>query len=497
MRRARGAHDVVDARRVEAALGEHAHARVEQPAHRLAALRAQLARLRGRAGHDVAACASGGRDRRRGDCVRFAHDVLRAARHVAEAARRFGDRTAYVTEAGWPLTLRRHRPHLRRSRGRARTARASATATSSRSCCRPAPSTCSRTARAAKLGAITAGVNDRLSARERAAVLDARRARSSSIDDVRRPPIARRRARRRSRDPADAARRSPTIPTGPVAIIFTSGTTGLPEGRAVLQPAARVHHRRPTSATRGTAAAARSRGTSFAHLGFMTKLPGNLRRGGTNFIMTRWRAGRRARAARTRTDDDGRRRADPARADAAPTRLRRLRPVVACSSSSSGGGPVTPGLAEEARRRFGARLATRYSCTEAGIGLGTAFDDPDEDAIVSVGRPHPSVELAVLDDDDRPVAAGRGRRRCACAPPRHVGLLARPGADRGRVHRRRLRAHRRPRLDRRPRPPAPRRAQQGDVRPRRLQRVPGRGRGACCRRIPTSPRSRSCPAPTS
>ena len=37
----------------------------------------------------------------------------------------------------------------------------------------------------------------------------------------------------------------------------------------------------------------------------------------------------------------------------------------------AGGGPVTPGLAEEARRRFGALLATRYSCTEAGIGCGT------------------------------------------------------------------------------------------------------------------------------
>jgi acyl-CoA synthetase (AMP-forming)/AMP-acid ligase II len=71
-----------------------------------------------------------------------------------------------------------------------------------------------------------------------------------------------------------------------------------------------------------------------------------------------------------------------------------------------GGGPVTPGLAEEARARFGARLATRYSCTEAGIGLGTAFDDPDEDAVVSVGRPHASVALAVLDGDDHPVAEG-------------------------------------------------------------------------------------------
>ena len=83
----------------------------------------------------------------------------------------------------------------------------------------------------------------------------------------------------------------------------------------------------------------------------------------------------------------------------------------------AGGGPVTPGLAEEARRRFGAQLATRYSCTEAGIGLGTAFDDPDEDAIVSVGRPHASVELALLDDDDRRRSPPARSARCACAPP--------------------------------------------------------------------------------
>jgi acyl-CoA synthetase (AMP-forming)/AMP-acid ligase II len=63
----------------------------------------------------------------------------------------------------------------------------------------------------------------------------------------------------------------------------------------------------------------------------------------------------------------------------------------------AGGGPITPGLAEEARARFGAALATRYSCTEAGIGLGTAFDAPPEDAIVSVGRPLPGVELALRD----------------------------------------------------------------------------------------------------
>jgi acyl-CoA synthetase (AMP-forming)/AMP-acid ligase II len=81
-----------------------------------------------------------------------------------------------------------------------------------------------------------------------------------------------------------------------------------------------------------------------------------------------------------------------------------------------GGGPVTPGLAEEARARFGAALATRYSCTEAGIGLGTAFDDPEEDAVVSVGRPHPAVDLALLDADDRPVADGEVGAVCLRSP---------------------------------------------------------------------------------
>ena len=92
----------------------------------------------------------------------------------------------------------------------------------------------------------------------------------------------------------------------------------------------------------------------------------------------------------------------------------------------AGGGPITPGLADEARRRFGARLATRYSCTEAGIGLGTAFDDPDEDAIISVGRPHASVELALRDADDATaVAAGDIGEVCLRSPAVHVRLLAR------------------------------------------------------------------------
>ena len=52
-----------------------------------------------------------------------------------------------------------------------------------------------------------------------------------------------------------------------------------------------------------------------------------------------------------------------------------------------GGGPATPALIREARARIGAPLAVRYSCTEAGIGCGTASPIPDEDAEVSVAGP--------------------------------------------------------------------------------------------------------------
>jgi len=221
----------------------------------------------------------------------------------------------------------------------------------------------------------------------------------------------------------------PDDPDRPVAIIFTSGTTGLPKG-------ALYGNRQLAFITRtdvGDAWDGGGRsfsGTSFAHLGFMTKLPGNLRRGGTTFIMQRWRA------------DDAlallsRERMTTVAGVPSQIALMLRRPdfdsydLDAVGFIIVGGGPVTPGLADEARTRFGARLATRYSCTEAGIGLGTAFDAPDEDAIVSVGRPHASVELAVLDTDDRPVAAGEIGEVCLRSDAVMSGYWRDPEATRG------------------------------------------------------------------
>ncbi|MGQ0825999.1 MAG: class I adenylate-forming enzyme family protein, partial [Actinomycetota bacterium] len=206
----------------------------------------------------------------------------------------------------------------------------------------------------------------------------------------------------------------PDDPDRPVAIIFTSGTTGTPKGACYCnRQLAFITATDVGDAWDGGGRALT--GTSFAHLGFMTKLPGGLRRGGTTFIMTRWRAhDALALLARERM----------VTVAGVPTQLALMlrdpefdhHDLESVRFIVVGGGPVTPGLAEEARRRFGAKLATRYSCTEAGIGLGTAFDDPDEDAIISVGRPHARVDVAVLDEDDCPVAPGAVGQVCLRSP---------------------------------------------------------------------------------
>src|SRR6185503_14243311 len=66
-----------------------------------------------------------------------------------------------------------------------------------------------------------------------------------------------------------------------------------------------------------------------------------------------------------------------------------------------GGGPSPPELVREARRRFGARYSIRYSSTESGgVGTGTAFDASDGEALHTVGRPRPGVEVRVAADGE-------------------------------------------------------------------------------------------------
>ncbi len=315
---------------------------------------------------------------------------------IAEAATRFGERIAYLTPGGWALTYADiDRISDEVAAGLAHRGVKEGDVVSL--ILPPGAEYLLVYCGAAKLGAITAGVNDRLSQRERAAVLDVAGPRLV-IDNDEFPAADSAETvlndlRRGDDTPVPLAE----DPERPVAIIFTSGTTGTPKGALYCNRQLTFITDTDVGDNWGTGGRSFS-GTSFAHLGFMTKLPGNLRRGGTMFIMERWRA----RAALELMS-----REKMTSIAGVPTQLALMLrdpefdtfDLSSVQYIVSGGGPITPGLAQEARARFHAKLSTRYSCTEAGIGLGTAFDDPDEDAIVSVGRPHASVELALRDQD--------------------------------------------------------------------------------------------------
>jgi acyl-CoA synthetase (AMP-forming)/AMP-acid ligase II len=343
--------------------------------------------------------------------------MLSATAH--EAARRFADATAYVSPDGWTLSYRdldRVSDELAVGLAHRGLARGDVLALVLPS----GPEYLVSYVAAAKLGAITAGVNDRLTSDERGAVVGTADPKLviagpdlapdgeavelvEAADNVN---ALLRDLRVRGEAPPEL----PAEPERPLTIVFTSGTTGLPKGALYCNRQLEFITRTDVGDAWGSGGRGLV-GTSMAHLGFMTKLPGNLRRGGTNFIIRRWRAAEALQLAAEQ---------QMTTVAGVPTQLALMlrEPDFDSYDLDSvrflviGGGPITPGLADEARRRFHAALATRYSCTEAGVGLGTAFDDPEEDAVVSVGRPHASVDLAVLDDDERPVKPGEVGQVC-------------------------------------------------------------------------------------
>ena len=70
----------------------------------------------------------------------------------------------------------------------------------------------------------------------------------------------------------------------------------------------------------------------------------------------------------------------------------------------------------------------RYTCTEAGVGVGTVPDDPPEDAEETVGRARRGVELTIRADDDRPLAPGDMGHVCLRSPAVMLGYWHDPGA---------------------------------------------------------------------
>ncbi len=281
-------------------------------------------------------------------------------------------------------------------------------------------------AAAAKIGAITVGLNPRATDAERAAMVEvvdpdlilATGALAGGVPDHLAVEAVDR------ADQADAVlaglraghqrlappRLAPD-PTRPVTIVLTSGTTGIPKG-AVFAEAELAAVCRADSGDRWGGGAAMLSGTQLAHIGFMTKLPWYLRTASTVHLVDRWRA--------AEVLDLIARHRMPSIGGVAPQLALLLRvpdfegyDLSAVQTIVMGGSLSPPALVREARARIEAAYSIRYSSTESGgIGTATAFDAADEEALFTVGRPRPGVEVELRDEQDQAVPVGQVGEIC-------------------------------------------------------------------------------------
>lgn len=263
-------------------------------------------------------------------------------------------------------------------------------------------------ARLATAGAVTAGINSRLTNAEQDAIIQ--RARPTVVWD----------AEGMHRRAAD----TPTLPPDAVCVVFTSGTTGLPKGAVfgVSQLAAVCRADLGGDDVWGGGGPTLL-STGCSHVGFMTKFPTYLRSGATLVGFRRWRADDVLRAVAAHRI--------PIIGGVAPQIALLVRsPLIdsldlSCVRSFVVGGALsTPALVTQARRRFGATYSIRYSSTESGgVGLGTDPLGPDEEVLHTIGRPRPGVEARI----DRPDPDGLGEL-CLRSRTQMIGYLDDPEA---------------------------------------------------------------------
>jgi acyl-CoA synthetase (AMP-forming)/AMP-acid ligase II len=249
---------------------------------------------------------------------------------------------------------------------------------------------------AAKIGAITVGINTRLGPDEVDHVLEDSRARALITDRSGFPEALVFTPERLNRPGS-----SVDVATGPddiVAIVYTSGTTGLPRGasftdsaldavRAIEQQVDPVEHPKTLG------------GTPMAHMGFMTKIGAHIARASTTVLMKQWSArGALEAIEREKLTWLG----------GVPTQLALmlmdpqfgLFDLSSLRSCLIGGAPASPDLVRKIRQGFGVPVTVRYSCTELAMATGTRAGDPDVVVAQTVGRPLPGVHLSIVDPND-------------------------------------------------------------------------------------------------
>ena len=340
-----------------------------------------------------------------------------------EAARRFGDHPAFLTPEGWPLTY----ADLDRLSEEVAAGLAARGVGEGAVVVLSLPSTSEYVVAyvaAAKLGAVTAGLNPSLAGPERARLVDLAQPRlvlttaelADGVPDGTPAEVVA--LADRAEDVLAGLRVTgatvpplPDDPDRPVAIVFTSGTTGIPKGAVFTNRQLAAIRKMDVGETWGGGGPMLA-STQFAHIGFMTKLPWYLRVRTTMLMLARWRAADVLRLVHEH------RMASIAAVAPQVALLLRVPEFDTYDFSCvktiiAGAGPSPPGLVREARERFGCDYSIRYSSTESGgLGTLTAPGAPDEEALYTVGRPRPGIELELRDADGRPVPDGETGEVC-------------------------------------------------------------------------------------
>jgi acyl-CoA synthetase (AMP-forming)/AMP-acid ligase II len=267
---------------------------------------------------------------------------------------------------------------------------------------------------AMRLGAITSGVNPRLGPLETRSIIERTRPRVTVVDaDLITLPVGLPTGVVLGRtELAGAVRmggrpdRTPTLSEDdPVAIVWTSGTTGYPKG-AVFDHACLQAMERGS----GVLSAPGDRRLSpnpFAHVGYFTRAWDELVNVMTTVIMPPpWRAADHLRLMAEEAITVG---------QGVPTQWRLVldHPDLARTDTSSlritstGATRVPPELVRAMRATFGVPVVVRYTSTEASVSTGTSIDDDDDVIANTVGRAAPTVEVRLVGEDGRPVSQGQ------------------------------------------------------------------------------------------
>jgi acyl-CoA synthetase (AMP-forming)/AMP-acid ligase II len=272
-------------------------------------------------------------------------------------------------------------------------------------------------AAAARLGAVTSGVNPRMGAAEVASIVERAAPVVTVVDPSLGVPLPGGGAAGEvvARDEAHAAgdgpapRRWPALhDDDPVAVVWTSGTTGRPKG-AVFD------HRCLAAVSDGADALSRTgdRRLSplpFAHVGSMTKVWDEIAHGITTVITpTPWRADEALAIMASERVTVGQGVPTQWSLVLALDELDRT-DLSSLRIAGTGAAPMPASQVAELRRRLGVPVVVRYASTETAICTGTRPADPDQVVATTVGRPVPGVELSVVDDGGRPVATGEPGR---------------------------------------------------------------------------------------